>query len=146
MIEKYPNLSNIWSDSMLKKLLVASTVAALAVTLVACQKKEVSSEAIEASAPVSEATETSSSTPVAEEVQTVVYTSTDGKKFTLTSSDTFETATLTDNDGKSYPLKSAISASGMRLEGNDGIYIHVKGGEGTVEIVANQPIDITEVK
>lgn len=132
---------------MLKKLFVVSTVATLAVTLVACQKTENHADkTVEASAPVSQAIETSSSAPVVEEVQTVVYTSTDGKKFTLTSSDTFETATLTDNDGKSYPLKSAISASGMRLEGNDGIYIHVKGGEGTVKIVANQPIDITEVK
>ena len=80
------------------------------------------------------------------QINLVKYQTTDGKNFTLASTDNFETATLTDATANNYALKSAISASGMRLEGENGVYIHTKGKEGTIALPNNQSFEIKEVK
>ena len=57
----------------------------------------------------------------------------------LKSSDNFETAEMVD-------LKRAVSGSGILLSNDDGVSIHFKGGEGVLELVKDQPINITEFK
>lgn len=45
-----------------------------------------------------------------------------------------------------YHLKRAVSGSGILLSNDDGVSIHFKGGEGVLELVKDQPINITEFK
>lgn len=64
----------------------------------------------------------------------------------LKSSDNFETAEMVDNSNTIYHLKRAVSGSGILLSNDDGVSIHFKGGEGILELVKDQPINITEFK
>lgn len=135
-------------DSFMKYLLPAF----LALALVGCGDNKKANQDTQSSTESSTAVATSEPTSsveassVAAAEVVIKYQDKNKKTYELKSLDNFETATLTDSEGKTYALKEAMAGSGMRLEGQDGIYIHTKGEQGTLELVKNQPIDITEVK
>lgn len=85
-----------------------------------------------------------SNTPA--ETQVINFTGPMDLTVELKSSDNFETAEMVDNSDTVYHLKRAVSGSGILLSNDDGVSIHFKGGEGVLELVKDQPINITEFK
>ncbi|MEN8381221.1 hypothetical protein [Acinetobacter radioresistens] len=83
---------------------------------------------------------------VTEEQQLLKFIGPNNQTYILRTTDNFETAELSDQSGKTYRLKRAVSASGLRLANSQGISIHFKNGEGILELIKDQPINVTEVK
>lgn len=107
----------------------------LAFGLMGCNSNlnnEVSQEKVQSNAPA--------------ETQVIYFNGTQDLTIELKSSDNFETAEMVDNSDTVYHLKRAVSGSGILLSNDDGVSIHFKGGEGVLELVKDQPINITEFK
>ncbi len=107
----------------------------LAFGLMGCNSNlnnEVSQEKVQSNAPA--------------ETQVIYFNGPKDLTIELKSSDNFETAEMVDNSDTVYHLKRAVSGSGILLSNDDGVSIHFKGGEGVLELVKDQPINITEFK
>lgn len=93
-----------------------------------------------------ESTPSEPSKPAVAQEQILHFTGPYDLTLTLKTKDNFATATMTDNSDRSFELKEAVSASGMKLANQDGVSIHIKNGEGVVELVPGKPINIKEFK
>lgn len=93
-----------------------------------------------------ESTPSEPSKPAVKQEQILHFTGPYDLTLTLKTKDNFATATMTDNSDRSFELKEAVSASGMKLANQDGVSIHIKNGEGVVELVPGKPINIKEFK
>lgn len=96
--------------------------------------------------PTKTAETTEVSESVVAETQVINFTGPMDLTIQLKSSDNFETAEMADNSDRVYHLKQTVAASGVRLANDAGVSIHFKSGEGVVELVEGQPINIVEYK